>query len=104
MDPVRASDAERDQVVGELAAAAAEGRLTLEELADRTGVALRAVSRGELERLTADLPSAPQATPARGRRWVLGVLGGGDLAGRWRVAARCVVVNVMGGADLDLRE
>jgi hypothetical protein len=42
--------------------------------------------------------------PVRARRWILGVLGGGDHAGRWRVAPRCVVVNVMGGADLDLRE
>jgi hypothetical protein len=35
---------------------------------------------------------------------VLGLLGGGDHAGRWRIAPRCTVVNVMGGADLDLRD
>jgi Cell wall-active antibiotics response 4TMS YvqF len=29
-------------------------------------------------------------------------MGGGDHAGRWRIASRCTVVNVMGGADLDL--
>jgi hypothetical protein len=35
---------------------------------------------------------------------VLGIMGGGDRTGRWRVAPRCTVVNVMGGADLDLRQ
>jgi hypothetical protein len=29
-------------------------------------------------------------------------MGGGDHKGRWRIASRCNVVNVMGGADLDL--
>ncbi len=36
--------------------------------------------------------------------FVLGVMGSGDRRGRWRVPARMTVVNVMGGADLDLRE
>ena len=35
----RASDAERERAVGRLREAATEGRLTLEELADRTGLA-----------------------------------------------------------------
>ena len=35
---------------------------------------------------------------------VLGILGGGDRRGRWRVPERMTVVNVLGGADLDLRE
>jgi hypothetical protein len=35
---------------------------------------------------------------------ILGILGGGDRTGRWRVPARTTVVNIMGGADLDLRE
>lgn len=106
MEPIRASNAERDRVVSELAGAAAEGRLTLEELATRTEAALTATSRGELEPLTADLPAAVPRPGARraGTRWVLGIMGGGDHSGRWRVAARCVVVNLMGGADLDLRQ
>jgi hypothetical protein len=32
------------------------------------------------------------------------VAGGGDHRGRWHVAERVTVVNVLGGADLDLRE
>ncbi len=31
-------------------------------------------------------------------------MGGGDHRGRWRVASRCTVLNVMGGADLDLTD
>ena len=46
-------------------------------------------------------PSPPAATAPS---LVLGILGGGDRRGRWRVPARMTVVNVLGGADLDLRE
>lgn len=102
--PVRASDAERDAVVRALTEAAAEGRITLEELGDRTARALESVSRDDLAEVTADLPVGAPAPARRGTRWVLGILGGGDHTGRWRIAPRCTVVNVMGGADLDLRQ
>ena len=39
-----------------------------------------------------------------GTSFLLGVLGGGDRSGRWRVAERLTVLNVLRGADLDLRE
>jgi hypothetical protein len=104
----RASDAEREATVTHLREAAAEGRLTVEELTERLDAAYAASTRAELEPLTADLPVAPSSvTVERGRggtRFVLGILGGGDRRGRWRVAERVVVVNVFGGADLDLRE
>jgi hypothetical protein len=111
----RASDAEREAVVARLRDAAGEGRLTVEELAERIDAAYAAMTRAELEPLTADLPdsSLPSAVasaplggpPARTTSsFVLGILGGGDRRGRWRVPARMTVVNVMGGADLDLRE
>jgi hypothetical protein len=101
---VRASDAEREAVVARLQTAAGEGRLALEELADRLERALSAATRPELEVLTADLPeqSAPAPPAAKARRWIVGIMGGGDHKGRWRIASRCNVVNVMGGADLDL--
>lgn len=101
---IRASDAERDAALGVLREAVAEGRLTLEELGERTGAALAARTRPELELVTADLPAVPAAPPGRGTRWLVGLLGGDDRAGRWRIAPRCTVVNVMGGCDLDLRE
>jgi hypothetical protein len=102
---VRASDAERDRVASALREAAGDGRLALEELAERLDAALGATTREDLERLTADLPAAtgPARTP-RASDWVIGVMGGGTRKGRWHVARRTTVVNVMGGADLDLRE
>ncbi len=101
---VRASDAEREAVVARLQTAAGEGRLALEELAERLDRALSAATRAELEVLTADLPeqAAPAVPAAKARRWVVGIMGGGTQKGRWRIASRCNVVNVMGGADLDL--
>ena len=62
----RASDAEREQTVARLRDASAEGRLTLEELAERTTLAYRASTHAELEPLTADLPAAaaPLTAPA----------------------------------------
>jgi hypothetical protein len=115
----RASDAEREAVVARLRDAAGEGRLTVEELAERIDAAYAAKTRAELEPLTADLPApaersafapaaaggAPPSAPARrAPPVVLGILGGGDRKGRWRVPERMTVVNVLGGADLDLRE
>lgn len=103
-DGTRVSDVERDAAVDALAAATAEGRLTLEELADRSGSALGATTRAELARVTADLPGPVATGSRRGVRWVLGVMGGGDHRGRWRIGTRCTVINLMGGADLDLRQ
>lgn len=93
-------------MVARLTAAAGEGRLTLDELADRLEGALTAGTRAELEPLTTDLPDQPAPThpAAKARRWIIGIMGGGDYRGRWRIASRCTVVNVMGGADLDLTE
>lgn len=103
---MRASDSERERAVSTLANGAAEGRLMLEELAERVERALTATTHEELEALTADLPASAPESPARARgtRWVIGVMGGGDRKGRWSIGRRCTVVNVMGSADLDLRE
>jgi hypothetical protein len=106
----RASDAEREATVVRLREAAGEGRLTVEELATRIDAAYAATTQAELEPLTADLPAVAATSSvtvepgARGTSLILGILGGGDRRGRWRVAERVKVVNVLGGADLDLRE
>jgi hypothetical protein len=105
----RASDAEREATVVRLREAAAEGRLTVEELSERIDAAYAATTAAELEPLTADLPAATRPAMTvegggRGTSFILGILGSGDRRGRWRVAERVTVVNVLGGADLDLRE
>jgi hypothetical protein len=65
-DPhVRASDAERDATVALLGDAAAEGYLTHDELDERLGTAFGARTRGDLTRLTQDLPPEWQAERSR---------------------------------------
>ena len=103
---VLASDAERESAHARLRDAVGEGRLTLEELAVRVEAALGARTRSEVEAVVVDLPVVSPAAAGRrpGARWVVGIMGGDDRAGRWRIAERCTVINVMGGSDLDLRQ
>jgi hypothetical protein len=115
---LRASDADRERTADLLREAAGDGRLTVEELDERLEVAYATVTRGELERLVADVvaPAGSDQTiggrsgrlPVRpgegGSSWVVSVMGGNDRKGRWRVAPRCTVINVMGGSDLDFND
>jgi hypothetical protein len=57
-DRTRASDAEREETVGLLSRAAAEGRLEVSELDARTAAAYTAATRGDLVRLLDDIPRA----------------------------------------------
>jgi hypothetical protein len=61
---LKASDADRDAVVAALSEHFQAGRLTSEELEERTGTALAARTLGQLDELTADLPAPQPATPA----------------------------------------
>src|SRR4051812_6722700 len=70
---VRASDAERDATVDRLREAAAEGRLTLEQLTDRIEAAANAVMRSELVPLTSDLPATAAVGAVRQSAAVRGV-------------------------------
>ena len=104
---VRASDAEREQTVELLRRHAVDGRLTLEEFAERIGVAYEARTRQELEELTRDLPAdAPSVPAARHERtqWIVSIAGGTERRGRFRLGAQTAVVTLMGGANIDLRQ
>ena len=57
--PIRASDQERESVVDVLRDAFTEGRLTSDELEERTAAAYAAKTRGQLGELTLDLPVQP---------------------------------------------
>ena len=61
---MKASDADRDAVVAALSEHFQTGRLTREELDERTGCALTARTLYELDELTADLPAIRPAGPA----------------------------------------
>jgi hypothetical protein len=100
----RASDTEREQVVVRLRDASAEGRLTLEELADRTALAYEARSHAELERVVADLPVASEPLRRKPVRWTIVAIGDAKRRGRWRVAERTRVLVGIGDVELDLRE
>lgn len=106
-DPaIRASDAEREQTIERLRGAAGEGRLTLEELADRIETASFARTREQLDGLTADLPAAGAAAtqvatvPARNTALF------GDLkrTGPWQLPAASRWDSIFGDVKLDLRE
>ena len=99
----RASDSEREQVVGRLRDASSEGRLTLEELADRTALAYTARSHAELAPLTEDLPAAQRSSRRKPVRWMGAVIGEVKRTGRWRIRDNTHVVMGIGDCHLDLR-
>ncbi|HUB37586.1 MAG TPA: DUF1707 domain-containing protein [Streptosporangiaceae bacterium] len=102
---LRASDFERDRVVTLLGDAAADGRLTPGEHADRVERAYQARTLGELAALTTDLVSQT-AQPIRldGRRPVTGIFGRDSRDGCWVVPENLPVVAIFGEVELDLRE
>ena len=64
---MRASDADRDAVLAQLSEHYQAGRLTSDELEERTGQALAAKTMGDLDGLMTDLPGpapAPDRAPA----------------------------------------
>ena len=95
----RASDAERERVVELLRIASTEGRLSVDELEERTAHAFGARTRGDLAPLTRDLPGAPVRrrpgrTVARPRRAL-----GHDIAAYAVVNLILVLVWAATGAD-----
>ena len=98
----RASDAERERALAALRAASVEGRLTVEELADRAERVERARTQRDLARILGDLPRAaaraPEAPPRE--RAVLSSL---RRAGRFQPAPRTRYTAVLGSVDVDLR-
>ena len=102
---LRASDFDRDRVITLLGEAAADGRLTTAEHADRVERAYQALTLGQLAVLTTDLVSA-SAQPIRldGRRAIAGIFGHDSRDGRWVVPDSLPVVAVLGEVELDLRQ
>lgn len=104
---VRASDAEREQTVELLRAHVVEGRLTLEEFAERLDTVYEARTRSELDALTTDLPAASEGA-ARGRRrpkrFTAVAFGSVERRGRWRVPRFTGLAVLFGDADIDLRD
>lgn len=121
---LRASDTDRDRVVEVLRDALMAGRLTQDEHSERLEQTLSARTLGELEPITQDLavpgqpfrpaaapsPSASvvpieePANPADSFDTVIGIFGGGERKGAWRVKRRTNAFCLFGGYDLDMRD
>jgi hypothetical protein len=107
---LRASHADRDQVVEILRIAAGDGRITAEELDQRLEVALTARTLGELAVLTTDLPAAPthSATAASAQAKDLVRIDCGSSAisrdGPWVVPRRMEVQVTSGAVTLDFTD
>ncbi|MFJ8192926.1 DUF1707 domain-containing protein [Streptomyces sp. NPDC096094] len=102
---LRASHADRDQVVDVLSGAAGDGRLTAEELDERVEAALTARTLGELAVLTADLPVVPVGGPAVEVKDVVRIEQEGASTRRgdgWVVPRRMEIRSSWGEVTLDL--
>jgi DUF1707 SHOCT-like domain len=104
---MRASDQDRDQTAHRLQAAFAEGRLDDAEFDARMRTALTAVTRPELDKLSADLPAAPAtagpASPPRPGKYAIAYKNSIRRGGRWRVPGRFAPVVYKGSGWIDLR-
>jgi uncharacterized protein DUF1707 len=118
---LRVSDADRDRAIAELSEHYQAGRLTTEELEDRTGRALQARTTADLAALFTDLPrrqapvtsAAPSAPVGPGRSWparvpvapvavlavvvVLALLSGHPFHIAWVPVVAIIVVRLLAG-------
>jgi hypothetical protein len=118
---MRASDSDRDRVAEALREAAAEGRLSMEELDERLDQVFASKTYAELVPITADLPSsgtnpanavalvsAPQGINRYGGQpsgnVAVAIMGGFSRKGDWVAPAELTAVAIMGGGEIDLRD
>ena len=117
---LRASDSDRDQVANVLDSAFAEGRLSRDEHDERMESLLRAKTFDDLVGLTRDLVvvASPTPVPAPASTTyavapsvasseidrMVGIFGGAERKGKWRIRRQTEAYALFGGIDLDLRE
>ena len=115
---LRVSDSDREQAAEVLREAAAQGRISLDELDERLESAYAAKTYADLAAVTHDLPESGRmpvppvqgatqisrvgGTP--GAKFSVAIMSGARRMGRWVVPRTYVSVAVMGGVELDLRE
>lgn len=106
---LRVSDADRDSVTEVLQTAYAEGRITLDEHAERTGAALQARTFADLVPLTDDLvpaprPSAPALPSEPMPDQITALFSDSKRRGPWTVGRQLQVNVFFGDVELDLTE
>jgi hypothetical protein len=102
----RVSDEDRDRAVQSLRSNLIEGRLTLDEFAERAGLAYSAKVGADLVRVTSDLPvPGPASTPPlrRASRVTMAVFAHLVRGGHMRLRRRTTAVSIFSHVDLDLR-
>jgi hypothetical protein len=102
----RISDTEREQTVVFLREHLLDGRLTLDEFAERVEIAYSARTGVELVKARESLPDAPAELPSRRTplRITTALFGDVERRGRLRLGGRSFAVSVFADLDLDLRE
>jgi hypothetical protein len=101
---IRVSHADRDQVVEILREAAADGRLTADELDERVESALTARTGSDLAVLTTDLPALPAGPSPKDLVKIDQRFGSVERAGRWVVPRRMEITAKAGDVKLDFTE
>jgi hypothetical protein len=93
---------DRSAAIERLIRHATAGELTLDEYVACAAAIDAAASPQELEAAIAPVahePPTPVPTPAR---WLVGIFGGTDQRGRWRLPRRLRILAVLGGVQADL--
>ena len=102
---LRVSDAEREHVGELLQRAVGQGRLTVDEFAERMDAAMAARTRGELNAVLLDLPGFTLAHRATSEVLELShYLGELNRRGPWRVPPRVRLVGYFGSSLLDFTD
>ncbi|WP_433416338.1 DUF1707 SHOCT-like domain-containing protein [Microtetraspora malaysiensis] len=101
---LRASDADREQVIGILRDALTDGRLTLTEHEERVERAYTARTLGELVGLTADLVPPERQPFLMDGRPVVALFRTENRGGRWVVPSEVPVTSLGGRVTMDLCE
>ena len=102
IDPsTRASHADREAVAERLRMAAGDGRIGLDELDERLGLAFAARTYGELDALVADLPGASRVGEEQPLVMRADGSSGVRRTGRWDVPSRVSAHAEAGGVHLD---
>src|SRR6266568_1339161 len=102
---LRASDTDRDRVLSMLGEAMSDGRLTVDEHAERVQRAIAARTLGELAELTTDL-AVSSAQPVRldSGKVIAGIFGSARRDGRWVVPESLTVTAMFGEVEVDFTQ
>jgi DUF1707 SHOCT-like domain/Cell wall-active antibiotics response LiaF, C-terminal len=103
-EPILATDAERDMALALLRDASVDGRLTVEDLAQRAELVHTSRTRDDLATATAGLERAPAPPPSGEVERQRAMLSSLRREGHWRLAPRTRFSAVLGSVTLDLRQ